>query len=161
LHNIVSLDMAAGERDGDYLDAFLGDKMEPDTGSSFREWYQGYILGNGRRDRFVGSDKHLRSLVGRTKKEWNEMATILGNKALADTFDILRIVRAKLEVLLLEYPGPSDDKNDDSDNDDSDDDSDDDNDDSDKCPSHHKNDDDNDDNADDSDDDSDNDDRDN
>jgi hypothetical protein len=55
----------------------------------------------------VGSDEHLRFLVGETHKEWAELVTILGNEALADSFDILNIVRGNLEELLLAYPGPS------------------------------------------------------
>jgi hypothetical protein len=110
-----------------FRDAFCGDGMDPNTGSSFREWYQSFILIEDKGDQLMGSHEHLRSLVGETQEEWEEMATLFGNLALADTFDILSIVRARLEVLLLKYPGPSGHGDDDDDDDDNDDDDDDDN----------------------------------
>jgi hypothetical protein len=118
LHNIVSLTMAAEERGyepegrshGSFRSAFDGDDFDPDTGgSSFRDWYYGYMhpskSGN---NQYIGSDKHLRSLVGETHDEWAKLVTILGSKTVADSFDILNIVRGNLEELILRYPGPSD-----------------------------------------------------
>jgi hypothetical protein len=120
LHNIVSLTMAAEERGyepdsndtlGSFGSAFCGSAMDPNTGgSSFRDWYQGYMFPYSKSfdGILVGSDEHLRSLVGETHDEWTKLVTTLGNKALADSFDILYIVRGNLEELLLRYPGPSD-----------------------------------------------------
>lgn len=50
----------------------------------------------------------MTSLVGKTHDEWKKLVTILGSKALADSFDILIIVRGNLEERLLRYPGSSD-----------------------------------------------------
>lgn len=46
-------------------------------------------------------------MVGNAHREWAKLVTILGNKALADTFDIMSIVRGNLDELLLTHPGPS------------------------------------------------------
>lgn len=92
-----------------FRDAFCGNEIDQNTGSSFIDWYRRIILiaDRYRGDQFMGSDAHLRSVVCETQKVWEKMAILFGNLALADIFDIMSIVRARLEVLLLKYPGPS------------------------------------------------------
>lgn len=109
LHNIISLTMAAEERvePNYFLGQFGGYKENPNTGSAFRVWYKDYMGFGLCPCESVGSDEHLRLILGDTQKEWVKMVTILGSKALAKTFDVLNIVRENLEELILTHPGPS------------------------------------------------------
>lgn len=119
LHNMISLDMAASERVEEFepyyfLGMFCGAEMDPNTGSSFRDWYQSYIFPQSwywedsfsGPDLSVGSDVHLRLILCHTQEEWAKMATILGNKALVASFDTLKNVRENLDELLMTHPGP-------------------------------------------------------
>jgi hypothetical protein len=124
LHIIISLTMAAEERQNDtspiaFLFAFTRSEMNtyPNLETNltitlieFAEWYLSYLF------RYyvevfplstisIGSDEHLRLLIGETQDELVGMVSILGSKALASTFDILNIVRENISKLLISHPG--------------------------------------------------------
>lgn len=113
-HNIVSLHMAANDRDRGsepqfFRSAFCGYEMDELVETSFGDEYLGYLSPDYRGfTSKLCSNNHLRSLLSETQEGWDRMTTVLGNKALAGTLDILYIVRGNLEELLLSHPGPPD-----------------------------------------------------
>jgi hypothetical protein len=91
LHNIVSLAMAADEREwlglppSCFLFAFTGYEMSPNSGcdeSQFRQWYKCHLCRGVGSDNSpsVGSDEHLRFLVSQRHEERARMVATLGMK---------------------------------------------------------------------------------